>query len=646
MYLRLLLGGVVVLLFATYSEAQYSNYSGTTAGAPDNPIARAAGPFLFWESIIVDYSPAPGVGPGFQNPQGGVASLGDLYSPVPRPEGIGTDFVKQYQPRVGVEPPFHAGATIDPFSGDINSTTDTYGFIGIDKPGSITVGFSQPIANGAGADFAVFENGFNFGGPTSLFAEFAHVEVSTNGVDFARFPSISLNTTSTAVSGTFQGYDVTKVYNLAGKHATNWGTPFNLDDLVNDSLIAAGLLDLNDINFVRLVDVIGSGELVDAQGGVNDGIDRDSLGNAILDNWVTFDSGGFDYLGLGKVVGVLNTVTAVPEPSSIALMGVASLGLFWRRRKKLRTGLVRILAVCGAFGLLGNLAFAQSVHVIDFEDYPLAGVESEFHGPVVPFTREPNKYAGDDLVGMIQVGEAQLVNRFSEEFGSWSGFAISNTTDTTTAGYLNQFSAITGGGADNSQYAVAFGYHDIEVNQDNPIPFDRTNPLHLRGLPTIHLPTGSAPLSVDITNTTYAVLSMEQGDSFAKAFGGASGSDPDYFTLYIFGTDLSGNVLANFLEVQLADFRFADNSQDFILKDWLTVDLAELETAASLHFNLLSSDVGDFGMNTPAYFAMDNLTVSAVPEPSSIVLIGLIGGALAMRRSRRGLPHVERNSFR
>lgn len=299
----------------------YSSFSGVTPGAPDNPIPRASIPLF--ESEVVGYSPAPGVGPNFRSPTTSVGSLGDLYSPVVDPDGNNTSFDKRYHPQPGTEPnSFHAGsgaANNHPFNGNLNDPTDTYGFIGLDAPGSITVGFGvNYIYNGPGPDLAVFENGFGFGGPTSLFAELAYVEVSSNGTDFARFPSVSLNTAPTQVSGTFQGYDMTNVYNLAGKHASNWGTPFDLSTLVTDPLVTGGLLNLSAVRYVRLVDVVGSGTLLDGSGNPIAGIARDSLGNPILDNWITFDSGGFDYLGLPTgAVGAINF--AVPEPSSLLL---------------------------------------------------------------------------------------------------------------------------------------------------------------------------------------------------------------------------------------------------------------------------------------------------------------------------------------
>ncbi len=306
----------------------FSSYSGITAGAPDNPIAKAT--FTIFETSVVNYAPSPGVGPSFRAPATSLASLGELYSPVAAP-GTNSPFDKIYRPATGAEPSSsHNGATVSPFGGDVNDTGDTYGFIGLDQPGSLTLGFSAAIFDGAGADFAVFENGFAFGGPTSLFAEFAFVEVSSNGTDFARFAAISTNTAPTATSGSFQGFDVTNVSNLAGKHASDWGTPFDLAELVGSPLVTGGLLDLAAINYVRLVDVVGSGELLDG-GTPIAGIARDSLGNPILDNWLTFNAAGFDYLGLPtRAVGVVHSA---PEPTSALLLGLSAVAFGSRRRR-------------------------------------------------------------------------------------------------------------------------------------------------------------------------------------------------------------------------------------------------------------------------------------------------------------------------
>jgi hypothetical protein len=310
------LGTVVVLSASQAMAGSYTSYNG--GAGVDTPVPVAS--ITKWATSVADYSPAPGVGPSFRNPAAasGVLSLGDLYSTTT-------------PPTVGTEPTaFHAGsgtANFHPYGGDVNDTADTYGFIGIDAPGSVTFYYETGIYNGAGADLAVRENGFASGPAPGFFAELAFVEVSSNGIDFARFPSISLNTTRVSTAGTFQLYDMTNVCNLAGKHASNMATPFDLEDLSTDSLVMGGTVNLANIKYVRLVDVVGNPESSGAAGAL------DSLGNRILDNWTTYDSGGFDISivgGLPQAVGVLN---AVPEPSVALLFCSAMLPLMRRTRR-------------------------------------------------------------------------------------------------------------------------------------------------------------------------------------------------------------------------------------------------------------------------------------------------------------------------
>ena len=98
---------------------------------------------------------------------------------------------------------------------------------------------------------------------------------------------------------------------------------------------------------------------------------------------------------------------------------------------------------------------------------------------------------------------------------------------------------------------------------------------------------------------------MCDGDSYAKKFGGTTGDDPDWFKLKIFGYQ-NGNFIDTVV-FYLADFRFTDNNQDYIIKDWTFVDLSTIENSVSLTFELSSTDNGQYGMNTPAYFFIDNL---------------------------------------
>ena len=192
-------------------------------------------------------------------------------------------------------------------------------------------------------------------------------------------------------------------------------------------------------------------------------------------------------------------------------------------------------------------------------------------------------------------------------YGSWSGWSYSNVNDTTTPGYANQYAAYTGTGVGGSgNYAV--GYVG--------------DPDYGGALPTITIPNGMQVQSAMFTNTTYAALSMLNGDQFAKQFG-----PDDWFKLTITGEDASNNVLGS------VDFYLAENGS--IVNTWQSVDLSSLSAAKTLEFNLTSSDTGLYGMNTPAYFAMDNLKLSPVPEPSTLALLcgaGIAGAFWGYRR--------------
>ena len=163
--------------------------------------------------------------------------------------------------------------------------------------GQITLTFDVWIADGPGWDFAVFENSFS-----DTFLELAFVEVSSNGVDFFRFPNASL--TASPVGG-FGSVDPTNIDNLAGKYRQGFGTPFDLAQLAGVS----PLLDVQAISQVKIVDIVGDGSALD------------SFGRPIYDPHPTSGSGGFDL----DAVGVLNAAP-VPEPgiASLAIAAVAA----------------------------------------------------------------------------------------------------------------------------------------------------------------------------------------------------------------------------------------------------------------------------------------------------------------------------------
>ncbi|WP_406697341.1 Ig-like domain-containing protein [Singulisphaera sp. Ch08] len=250
-------------------------------------------------------------------------------------------------------------------------------------------------------------------------------------------------------------------------------------------------------------------------------------------------------------------------------------GVWGRRAKRHRT--TRFRPLLGLEPLEDRQLLATSVAT--FESFGLA----------------PNTYVNNAGPSgeFVDAGNA-FNNDFSPDFGGiWSGWAISNSTDTTTSGYTNQYSAITGSGADGSQtYGVAFTFGGA------------ADPFHPAGS-FVNLPDGATPVSIEVTNTTYAYLSMLNGDFSVSAF--AAG---DFFRLTIegyTGPDGTGTKVGE-VDFDLANFL---GSNHYIINTWQTVDLAPLSGAGSLQFGLESSQNHPlYGMNTAAFFAADNLTVS------------------------------------
>ncbi len=283
----------------------------------------------------------------------------------------------------------------------------------------------------------------------------------------------------------------------------------------------------------------------------------------------------------------------------------------------------RMLFAALVLGVLPSMARADLI-VVDFEDQGLAAGSYD---------------NGSSGAGGITSRGVFFRNDYDPTYQAWNGFAVSTMTDTTDGSFTNQYSAFPGSGAGGSlTYAVGYGFFP---NVFDPDYFETY----------VNLPDATDLVSIDIANTTYTALTIRDGDpyGFSKRFGGASGSDPDLFRLSIigFGETFHGDgtnsgPIVGTVDVDLADYRSTDNALDFVLDRWKSVDLGGLAGARSLGFRLVTTDNGDYGPNTPTYFALDNLKLrtrgAIVPEPGAGVLaltgIASFGGLIWRRRVR------------
>ncbi len=204
-----------------------------------------------------------------------------------------------------------------------------------------------------------------------------------------------------------------------------------------------------------------------------------------------------------------------------------------------------------------------------------------FEDVVLP---EEGFLGAEDAEGAHEINNVSFMAMYNAEYGSSSGVIISSLTDTETAGFVNSYSAYAGSGANgSSKFAVI-----------NP-PWGNTEPIiTFDGPVTVE--------SVEVTNTTYTALSMRDGDAFAKKF---TAEDEDFFSVNFEGFDAGGNS-AGTVTFYLADFRMGSNTG--IVDSWQAVDLSSLGPVSSIGVTFESSDVGTYGINTPLYVAVDNIS--------------------------------------
>lgn len=274
--------------------------------------------------------------------------------------------------------------------------------------------------------------------------------------------------------------------------------------------------------------------------------------------------------------------------------------------------------------------------VVQFESLPLPA--SQYNNGSVflsaehraPFTVTSE---GDNLYGDYETqqyfstegvafGNSYAYGSFNgQTYDYWSGWSWSAVSNTSDGSYLNQYASWTGGGSDGTgggvsgqSYAIAFG--------DSA---------------WFNIPENAVLESLDLSNTTYAAKTMLEGINGGKKFGGSSGNDADYFSVTFHGFD---GIDEQATEVAsetfyLADYRFDDSALDYVLDQWETVQLTGFEGVRQVRLSFDGSDTSTFGLVTPAYLAIDRLQFSAVPEPTTGLVLGALSLAFGLVRRRK-----------
>ena len=271
--------------------------------------------------------------------------------------------------------------------------------------------------------------------------------------------------------------------------------------------------------------------------------------------------------------------------------------------------LIRIVCLTVCLG-----SSAQGETVVDFET--LGGTLAA-----------DSAYVGADTAGRFVEHGAVFNNSYNTQFNSWEGNAYSNRKSFFSGGFA-EFS-------NNNDTAVL---PTVGVGGSNTWGIANS---FAPNTATIEAPQGMFFKSLFATNTKTVNHIIRNGNGFSDPFGGASGNDPDLFTVRF--NNLSAGATPGFVELVLADFRFDNSSQDYVIDEWTSVDLTPLNEATKIGIEFTSTDVGAFGINTPTYVGLDNIVfekVTAVPEPATtgVLFVGAVGVFITRRRRKKRIP--------
>lgn len=161
----------------------------------------------------------------------------------------------------------------------------------------------------------------------------------------------------------------------------------------------------------------------------------------------------------------------------------------------------------------------------------------------------------------------------------FAAFTLTNkTSKTANASFDNPYESACGGAKSGSNYVVY-----------NP-PYDAVT--------AVTAPVARVVSGFYVTNTTYAENVILNGNNLARKLD----QEGDVFTLKITGYAAdnaeTGSVSYNLAEVK--------EGKLYYVKDWRWVDLTSLGKVKYVKFEFEGSDTGEYGLNTPAYFAMDS----------------------------------------
>lgn len=172
---------------------------------------------------------------------------------------------------------------------------------------------------------------------------------------------------------------------------------------------------------------------------------------------------------------------------------------------------------------------------------------------------------------------------YNEEYAYWGGFALSNVKDTDPANglFANQYAVFNDHAASGENFLI---YYYDSFNEPCDIVFKKA----------VHL----SNVKLNLTTYTYASITNEAINDFARAF-----TDGDY--LKVVFTAMKGNEITGVDECYVVDFR---DGKRIMATDWTEYSLVNLgRDYDRVRVTIETTDIGEWGANTPLYIALDDL---------------------------------------
>lgn len=172
----------------------------------------------------------------------------------------------------------------------------------------------------------------------------------------------------------------------------------------------------------------------------------------------------------------------------------------------------------------------------------------------------------------------------NEEYGYWGGFVQSKMLDSNPANglYANQYSAYNTKAASGDSFLLY--YYD---NYNEPCDIVCMTSLELRSV------------KLNLSTYTYASITDEAINDFARAF-----ADGDYLKVVFTPLASDQTPAGDGVECYVVDYR---DGKRVIADNWQKFDL-NLPASARIRVTIETTDVGEWGANTPLYICMDDLT--------------------------------------